>query len=123
VSTPPDPPAGPPEPTARVDGAVAPDAAAAGTEPAADEAAVPQRPHAFLVYNLARLGIFVVSLGVLYLFGFRGVALVLLALLVSGAISVVALFKLRNAATASLGSSWRRLSDRIDRGAASEDVD
>lgn len=85
--------------------------------------AAPQRPHAFLVYNLARLAIFAAALGVLYLLSFRGVALVLLALLASGAISVVALFKLRGDATSSLGAAWRRLSDRIDKGAAREDVD
>lgn len=49
-----------------------------------------------LTYTLARLGLFALALGVLYLIGLRGWLLVLVALVVAALASYIALPKLRN---------------------------
>lgn len=51
-----------------------------------------------LTYTLARLGIFALSLGVLYLLQTRGWLLVLVALVVTALVSYIALPKLRDSA-------------------------
>jgi Protein of unknown function (DUF4229) len=101
-----------PEPDDAVDEA-APDVAAA-QEP---------QPWAFARYNLARGAILLVALGVFYLAGFRGLALLVVALLVSGAVSFAVLYRLRDAAGRNITRSYRRWSDRIDARAGAEDDD
>lgn len=95
-------------------------AAPAQAAPATPE---PARPHAFLLYNLARLGLLVVALGAFYLAGFRGLALIVVALLVSGAVSYFALYRLRGAASSSFVGGWKRWNDRLEERTRAEDTD
>ena len=78
---------------------------------------------AFLLYNLARLGLFLLALALFYLVGFRGIALIVVALLVSGAVSYVALYRLRGAASASLAHGWKSWNQKMEARASAEDVD
>lgn len=63
-------------------------------------------------YTLARLVLFAAALGLLYLLGARGVLLVVLALLVSGLISVIALSGQRDRMSAELAEQYQRLRRR-----------
>lgn len=54
------------------------------------------RGHPLLWYSLARLVLLIVVGGILFLFGARGVLLLLLALLISGLVSFLVLDRLRN---------------------------
>ncbi len=114
-----------PEPETRFDAAPgAPDdASGAGPGPtdiAADESS---RSHAFLLYNLARLALLVLAFAAFYLVGFRGLALIVVALLVSGAVSYFALYRLRGAAAVSFAGGWRRWNDRLEERTRAEDLD
>jgi hypothetical protein len=53
--------------------------------------------HPLVVYTLSRFGLFLVTLGVLYLVGMRGFWLLILAFLVSGLASYVLLSRQRDA--------------------------
>ncbi|WP_066360951.1 DUF4229 domain-containing protein [Herbidospora mongoliensis] len=53
--------------------------------------------HPVIVYTLSRLGLFAVALGVLYLLGLRSVALLAVAVVLSGLASYVLLSKQRDA--------------------------
>lgn len=92
-------------------------------DPSEPHPAATPAAHAFLYYNVARLGLLAVALLVFYLLGFRDLALLLVAFLVSGAVSYVVLFRLRGSAQGSLFSAYRRMSDRIDEGSRREDDD
>ena len=101
-----------------------PDDAVGAAAPEVADLAEPQsRPWAFARYNLARGAILLVALGVFYLAGFRGFALLIVSLLVSGAVSFAVLYRLRDAAGRNITRSYRRLSDRIDSRASAEDED
>ena len=83
-----------------------------------------------LAYSLARLGLFLAVLLLLYLVGARGLLLVALALLVSGVISFVVLSRQRDAMSSSLSARLRgvrtrvgQFGDRLDEGAKAEDED
>jgi len=83
-----------------------------------------------LAYSLARLGLFLAALLLLYLVGARGLLLVALALLVSGIISFVVLSRHRDAMSSSLSPRlrgiWNRFGafgSRLDEGAKAEDED
>ena len=95
-----------------------PSAGAPSTDGSTDP---PRSRHAFALYNLARLGMLAVAFGVFYLVGLRGLGLVVAAFLVSGAVSYLVLYRVRVAASMNIGSSFRRLSDRIDKGSRAED--
>lgn len=88
-----------------------------------EPAAAPARTHAFVLYNAARLGLLVIAFGLFYAVGFRGIALLIVAFLVSGAVSYLALYRLRGDATSGLLSAYRRVSERIDARARREDDD
>lgn len=60
-----------------------------------------------LVYTLSRLGLFAVTLGVLYLIGARSWLLLLLAAVLSGVASYVLLSKQRDALSSRLGKAGR----------------
>ncbi len=92
-----------------------------GEEPPPAPQARAGRAHPFLLYNLARLTVFAIVLGVCYLLGFRGLPLLLVSLLVSGAISFVVLRRLADSAGASFVGAWRRMNTRIDERSRSED--
>ncbi|MBB5075515.1 DUF4229 domain-containing protein [Nonomuraea endophytica] len=65
--------------------------------------------HPVLVYTASRIGLFIVTLGVLYLLGLQNpLVLILVAFLISGVASYVLLSKQRDAMSA-------RISDKIDR--------
>jgi hypothetical protein len=66
---------------------------------------------------------FLVALGVFYLLGFRGLALLLVALLVSGALAFGLLWRLREDAGRSVRASYRRFSARLDARTDAEDED
>jgi Mn2+/Fe2+ NRAMP family transporter len=83
-----------------------------------------------LAYSLARLGLFLAALLLLYLVGARGLLLLALALLVSGIISFVVLSRQRDAMSSSLSSRFRGMrtrfgefGGRLDEGAKAEDED
>jgi Mn2+/Fe2+ NRAMP family transporter len=83
-----------------------------------------------LAYSLARLGLFLAVLLLLYLIGARGLLLFALALLVSGIISFVVLSRQRDAMSSSLSARFRgiraragQFGDRLDEGAKAEDED
>lgn len=77
---------------------------------------------AFLRYTAARLVLFGLALGVLYLIGARSWLLFLLALLLSGLVSYVLLSRQRDAIAAVVTERLRRLRREVDVGAASEDA-
>ncbi|MGP3962956.1 DUF4229 domain-containing protein [Nonomuraea sp. 3N208] len=65
--------------------------------------------HPVLVYTLSRIGLFVVTLGVLYLLGLTNPLILMLgAFLISGLASYVLLSKQRDAMS-------ERISDKLDR--------
>jgi Mn2+/Fe2+ NRAMP family transporter len=83
-----------------------------------------------LAYTGARVGLFAVALGLLYLAGERGLWLFLLALLISGLASFVLLSRQRDRMSASVSSRLIRTQAkaaefraRLEEGAAAEDVD
>lgn len=85
---------------------------------------------AFLVYNAARLGLFIVALGILDLVGARGLLLFALALVISGIASYILLSGLRDKLSQSVAQRVNRasakaadLKQRLDEGARAEDVE
>jgi hypothetical protein len=83
-----------------------------------------------LAYSLARLGLFLAAVALLYLVGARGLLLVALALLVSGIISFVVLSRQRDAMSSSLSTRLRGMraqvgefGGRLDEGTKAEDED
>jgi len=85
---------------------------------------------AFLVYNAARLGLFVVALGILDLIGARGLLLFALALVISGVASYVLLSPLRDKVSQSVSQRVKRAEaraadfrQRLDEGTRAEDED
>jgi Mn2+/Fe2+ NRAMP family transporter len=78
---------------------------------------------ATFAYTTARILLFVAATGLCYLAGARGLLLLGLALLVSGAASYVMLSRQRDAMSGALVSRLRTLRARIDSGAKAEDRD
>jgi len=83
---------------------------------------------AFLIYNAARLGLFVVALAILALAGVGGLLLWAAALVISGIASYVLLNGLRDKVSQSVaqrvnraGAKASSLSQRLDAGARAED--
>jgi hypothetical protein len=83
-----------------------------------------------IAYNCARLLLFGVALGLLYLAGAKGIMLFLLALLISGLVSYILLYKQRDTMSAALSARLTRTQQkaaefkaRLEEGAAAEDVD
>jgi hypothetical protein len=82
-----------------------------------------------LAYTGARIGLFAVALGVLYLAGERGLWLFLLALLISGLASFVLLSRQRDRMSAAVSTRLIKtqakaaeLRTRLEEGAAAEDA-
>jgi len=78
---------------------------------------------ATFAYTTARILLFAAATGLCYLAGARGLLLLGLALLVSGAASYVILSRQRDAMSGALISRLRTLRTRIDAGAKAEDRD
>jgi hypothetical protein len=75
-----------------------------------------------LSYTLKRLGLFAATLAVGYLSGLRDLFLVVLALLVSGVLSLVLLNRDRDKASAQAVGIFQRLNRRIGGAAEREDT-
>lgn len=85
---------------------------------------------AFLVYNAARLGLFLVALGLLYVIGVGGLMLWALALIISGIASYIVLSRLRDRVSQSVNTRVQRaaakatdIKQRIEEGTRVEDDD
>jgi Mn2+/Fe2+ NRAMP family transporter len=78
---------------------------------------------ATFAYTTARILLFVAATGLCYLAGARGLLLLGLALLVSGAASYVLLSRQRDAMSGALINRLRSVRTRIDEGAKAEDRD
>jgi hypothetical protein len=76
---------------------------------------------AFFVYTGLRLILLLAVGGVLYLTGARGFMLILLAFLLSGALSLIWLDKPRGEMSAGFGRMMGRMNAKIDENAAKED--
>jgi hypothetical protein len=78
---------------------------------------------ATFAYTTARILLFVVVLGVLYLLHVRGVLLLGLAVLVSGLISFFLLSRYRDAMSGAITARIGSLRQRLDEGTRAEDDD
>jgi hypothetical protein len=78
---------------------------------------------ATIAYTAARILLFVAATGLIYLAGARGVLLLVLGLLASGAASYILLSRQRDAMAGALFNRVRSLRARIDAGAKAEDDD
>jgi hypothetical protein len=74
-----------------------------------------------LFYSAARLLLFVVTAGLLFLLGARGLLLVALAILISGLISVVLLARQRDAMSSAVASGVRTRRRRFEEARTRED--
>jgi hypothetical protein len=76
---------------------------------------------ATFAYTAARILLFAVALGLIYLAGARGLLLFALALLVSGAASYILLSRMRDNMAGSISRRIDSVRSRIDHGASVED--
>ena len=76
---------------------------------------------ATLAYTAVRFVLFAVAVGLIYLAGARGLLLIALALLVSGAASYVLLSRMRDSMAGSINRRIESVRSRIDQGARVED--
>lgn len=84
-------------------------------------AAILATVRALLCYTAARVALFAVALGLLYLLGARSWLLFLLALLFSGLASYSLLSRQRDAVAEVVGGWLRRSGQKLDAAAAAED--
>jgi Protein of unknown function (DUF4229) len=78
---------------------------------------------ATFAYTAARIVLFAVTLGLLYLVGARGLLLVALALVISGIVSFVLLSRQRDAMSGAIAGRISNFRERIDEGSRAEDDD
>ena len=76
---------------------------------------------ATLAYTAVRFVLFAVAVGLIYLAGARGLLLIALALLVSGAASYVLLSRMRDTMASSINRRIESVRSRIDEGSRAED--
>jgi hypothetical protein len=76
---------------------------------------------ATLAYTAVRFVLFAVAVGLIYLAGARGLLLIALALLVSGAASYVLLSRMRDSMAGSISRRIESVRSRIDEGSRVED--
>jgi Protein of unknown function (DUF4229) len=76
---------------------------------------------ATLAYTAVRFVLFAVAVGLIYLAGARGLLLIALALLVSGAASYVLLSRMRDSMASSINRRIDSVRSRIDKGSRVED--
>jgi Mn2+/Fe2+ NRAMP family transporter len=76
---------------------------------------------ATFAYTAARILLFAVALGLIYLAGARGLLLFALALLVSGAASYILLSRMRDSMAGAISRRIDSVRSRIDEGAGVED--
>lgn len=75
-----------------------------------------------LAYTAARLLLFGVAFGLLYLLGARGALALILAALVSGLVSYIVLSRQRDAVSERITARTDRMSRRLEEGASHEDA-
>ena len=95
--------------------------AGAAAEP--DAAGAIPSAHPVLVYTALRLAVLAVVGGILWLLGLRGIYLILLAFLVSGVISAVALSRRREGAAYGITRVVSSANARLDASSRAEDID
>ena len=79
---------------------------------------------AILIYTLLRIGIFLAAWAIFqYLTPFKGIIGLVLAILVSGAVSFFLLDRQRDAMSTSVFGLFKRMNDRIDAATRAEDVE
>jgi hypothetical protein len=78
---------------------------------------------ATIAYTAARILLFAVAAGLLYLAGAKGLLLLGLALVISGAASYILLSRQRDAMSGALMNRLKTVRSRIDSGARAEDDD
>jgi len=76
---------------------------------------------ATLAYTAVRFVLFAVAVGLIYLAGARGLLLIALAVLVSGAASYVLLSRMRDSMASSISRRIESVRSRIDEGSRVED--
>ena len=76
---------------------------------------------ATLAYTAVRFLLFAVAVGLIYLAGARGLLLIALALLLSGAASYVLLSRMRDSMASSINRRIESVRSRIDEGSRAED--
>jgi len=76
---------------------------------------------ATLAYTAVRFLLFAVAVGLIYLAGARGLLLIALALLLSGAASYVLLSRMRDTMAGSISRRIESVRSRIDEGSRAED--
>ena len=76
---------------------------------------------ATLAYTAVRFVLFAVAVGLIYLAGARGLLLIALALLLSGAASYVLLSRMRDTMASSINRRIESVRSRIDEGSRVED--
>jgi NADH:ubiquinone oxidoreductase subunit 2 (subunit N) len=76
---------------------------------------------ATLAYTAVRFVLFAVAVGLIYLAGARGLLLIALALLVSGAASYILLSRMRDSMASSINRRIESVRSRIDEGSRVED--
>ena len=79
--------------------------------------------HPVLVYTVARLALFAAVLAPLYLLGMRGFLLLVLAVVLSGVLSLVLLNRVRAGFSSVVSGYFSRVNQRIDAATRAEDVD
>lgn len=79
--------------------------------------------HPTLVYSALRIGLLVVTLGVVWLLGARGLLWLLLGFLISGLLSLVLLSRQRDAMSRGVSGFFGRINDRIESSRRAEDDD
>lgn len=77
--------------------------------------------HPVLTYSLARIALFVAIMVPLYLLGVRGFLLLVLAVVLSGVLSLVVLNGLRAAFSDVVSGYFSRINQRIDAASRAED--
>lgn len=83
--------------------------------------AAPATGHPFLLYTVARVLVFLAVAGILYLFGARGLMLLLLAVIISGLVSFIVLSSLRDKVSERVAARMDASRERRERAAAAED--
>ncbi len=78
---------------------------------------------ATIAYTAARILLFAVAAGLLYLAGAKGLLLLGLALVISGAASYILLSRQRDAMSGALMNRLKTVRSRIDSGSRAEDDD
>jgi hypothetical protein len=76
---------------------------------------------ATLAYTAVRFVLFAAAVGLIYLAGARGLLLIALALLVSGAASYVLLSRMRDSMASSINRRIESVRSRVDEGSRVED--